>query len=132
MHKPLIVITDDDVVDRLLFRQAIEASGVIADIIEFEDGEELTAFIMDNCEGKLPSVIVLDLNMPRKTGMEVLAFMKKNPGFRLAPVVILSTSSNPVDKTLSKSLGAVEYLVKPRDILGYTDIMDSLNKYLLQ
>jgi CheY-like chemotaxis protein len=130
MHKPLVVIADDDRDDRFLFKEALEDAGVAANIIEFADGEELIDFILSDCRGMSPRVIILDLKMPRQGGIDVLTFFKYSSGFSSPPVVIFTASRNAHDKTMSMSLGAVEYFDKPITFAGYRDVIDSLNKYL--
>ena len=78
-----------------------------------------------------PSLILLDINMPKKNGIEVLEFVKENPGICSTPIVILSTSSDPNDMSKTKTLGATDYIVKPADYMGYIEIVKSLNKYFV-
>jgi CheY-like chemotaxis protein len=128
--KPKIVIADDDLSDRYLINMAFEEAGFDLNIEEFEDGAQLIDFLNDGGKDAPPRFILLDINMPKKTGLDVLEFIKSNPGVCQAPVVMLSTSSDPKDISRSKELGAAEYIVKPVDYLGYVEIARSLKKYL--
>jgi CheY-like chemotaxis protein len=127
-NKPRIVIADDDYSDRYLIRTAFEEVGIDVDIAEYEDGAELIAFLNDGCQANPPCFILLDLNMPKKTGMDVLEYLKENPVCG-APVIVLSTSANQSDIDRSKQLGATDYIIKPVDYDGYLAIVKSLNKY---
>ena len=128
--KPLIVVADDDSGDRLLVKLAFEEAGVDVNIIECENGEELITFITTNCKKVVPKFILLDLNMPKKNGIEVLEFMRSTPTICDIPVYIFSTSSDQKDMDRTKALGADDYIVKPFDYNGYVDIARSLEKYL--
>lgn len=130
MGKPLVIITDDDSSDRFLVKLAFEEAGIAAQIDEFEDGEQLIDFISAKCNGNVPKLILLDINMPKKSGIEVLEFMKENPALCPGPVVMLSTSSDPKDISRSKDLGATDYIVKPSDYTGYLTAVKALNKFL--
>jgi CheY-like chemotaxis protein len=130
MDQPLVIITDDDSSDRLLLKLAFEEVGLKVQLDEFEDGAQLIDFITAGCKGNPPNLILLDINMPKKSGIDVLEHIKKNPAQCVCPIVILSTSSDPGDKTRTKALGAIDYIVKPADYTGYLEIVKSLNKFL--
>lgn len=68
--------------------------------------------------------------MPKKSGMDVLEYLKERPGLLSAPVIVLSTSSNVNDSNKAIELGASEYIIKPSDYAGYIDIVNALSKYL--
>jgi CheY-like chemotaxis protein len=128
--KSMIAIADDDVSDRYLIKLAFEEAGVDVNISEFEDGAELIDYISQGCKSGMPKFLLLDLNMPKRSGMEVLQFMQENPTLCPMPVIVLSTSSDQNDIRKSKELGAVDYITKPSDYSGYVDIVKSLDKYL--
>jgi len=125
-----ILIADDDKSDRFLIRHAIEEGNFPLQIEEVADGEELIQFLDNNCKETVPRFILLDLNMPRKSGFEVLEYMKENPETCPVPVIVLSTSSSPYDISRAKELGAKDYLIKPDDYKGYKEIVQKLNQYL--
>lgn len=129
-NKQLILIADDDAGDRYLVKLALEESGYDLAIREFENGADLIDYMERNCDDELPKFILLDLNMPKKTGMEVLDYMHEKSISCAPPVIVFSTSSDQRDITRSKELGAVDYIVKPPDYAGYVSIAKSLGKYL--
>jgi CheY-like chemotaxis protein len=129
-NKPLIVIADDDASDRFLIKNAFEDAGIDIQIDEYDDGAALIDYATDVCHEQLPRFILLDLNMPKRTGMEVLEFLKDHQELCKVPVIILSTSSEQRDITRATELGAVRYIVKPYDYDGYIEVANSLRSYL--
>jgi CheY-like chemotaxis protein len=79
----------------------------------------------------MPNLIVLDLKMPRKNGFEVLAWLRQRSEPGTLPVVVLSSSEEPSDVENAYNLGAVGYLVKPSSYLSYTQIVRTLNEFLV-
>jgi len=76
-----------------------------------------------------PSVILLDLNLPATDGREILREIKNNASLKTIPVVVLSTSSNPIDIETSYSRGANSYIVKPVDLPAFSHAMQCFNEY---
>jgi CheY-like chemotaxis protein len=130
-NTPRFVITDDDLSDRYLIKTAFEEAKIEAEILEYEDGAELIDFLNNGCKENPPCFILLDLNMPKTTGIEVLEHIKANPTICPVPVIVFSTSSNLNDMIKAKELGAADYIVKPNDYIGYIEIVNVLKKYLL-
>jgi two-component system response regulator len=130
-----IVLADDDEDDRLLAQDAMEAAGASYDCHTVNDGQELLDFLRG--VGKfeatgitsLPSVILLDLNMPILDGRETLRLLKEDPLLSSIPVVILSTSANDEDIQEGYNLGASSYMVKPSEFNTLVDMMRTFNKY---
>src|SRR3954471_887794 len=98
-HLPItILMADDDADDRQLTREALEDARLINDIRFVENGEELLDYLHKRgkfappTEAPRPGLILLDLNMPRKDGREVLKELKQDPELRSIPVVVLTTS----------------------------------------
>lgn len=130
-----IIMADDDEDDRLLAQDALEATGSNYLCHTVADGQELLDYL--RCEGKyvlnetcdLPSVILLDLNMPILDGRETLKQLKNDPLLCSIPVVILSTSADDEDVGKSYRLGASSYMVKPSDFGSLVSMMKSFNAY---
>src|SRR4051812_34185596 len=95
--KTRIALADDDLSDRYLIKMAFEEAGFDPDIEEFENGAELITFLTNGCNGNPPGFILLDINMPKKNGFDVLEFIRNTPGICRAPVIMLSTSSEKSD-----------------------------------
>jgi CheY-like chemotaxis protein len=109
-----IVLADDDADDRLFFTDALSASKIQTVIDTVNDGVELMDYLRQRT-AKLPDLIFLDLNMPRKGGMECLAEIRRDPKLNHLAVAIYSTSSaeKDIDETFIK--GANIYIRKPSD-----------------
>lgn len=130
-----ILMAEDDPDDRLFSREAFEAAHLMNRVIFVEDGEELMDYLL--CRGKysntedcpVPSLILLDLNMPKKDGREALMEIKANPKLRHIPVVVLTTSKAEEDILRSYDLGVSGYITKPVTFERLIDIMKVLGKY---
>jgi len=109
-----ILLADDDEDDRLFFKDAIEAVKVKTKLEMVNDGQQLMDYL--NREGSvLPHVIFLDLNMPRKSGMECLEEIRRDEKLKAIPIAIYSTSSSEKDIHNTLIKGANIYITKPND-----------------
>jgi CheY-like chemotaxis protein len=130
-----ILMADDDSDDRQLTREALEDARLINDIRFVENGEELMDYLHRRgkfappAETPRPGLILLDLNMPRKDGREVLKELKQDPELRSIPVVVLTTSKSDEDIYRSYDLGVNSYIVKPVTFEALVDILQTLEKY---
>ena len=118
-----ILMADDDEEDCFLAKEALSASGQEAVLLTVEDGVELMEFLSVNPR---PDIILLDLNMPRKDGREVLTEIRADASLSGIPVVILSTSGEEEDISFSKGAGADLFLTKPPTFNEWVEIMGSL------
>jgi CheY-like chemotaxis protein len=115
-----ILIADDDEDDRALIGQALAKAGLAAESKFVNDGQEAIdylrlqgAYALQSSDAPRPWLILLDLNMPRKNGREVLAEIRADETLRGIPVVILTTSNDKVDVHSSYALGANSFITKP-------------------
>lgn len=136
MKRIAIVMVDDDEDDRMLFEDAVlDASDIIAGARYSIDGVDLLELL--RCQGKyadaktepLPDLIVLDLNMPRMNGYEVLEAMRSDSLLNNIPVVVMSTSNNDADVKRSYHLGASGFIVKPNTYEGVVETVKALANY---
>jgi CheY-like chemotaxis protein len=137
--KPLtILMADDDEDDRMLTREAMEESRVLNRLYFVEDGVELIAYLngsdkySDRERYPMPSLILLDLNMPKKDGREALKEIKSDPSLRRIPVVILTTSKAEEDMLRGYDLGAASYITKPVTFSALVELMRILGKYWVE
>lgn len=132
---PIILIAEDDDDDYLLVRDAFLELCQTGDLRRVRDGEELLDYLF--CRGRYedpknapwPGIILLDLNMPKKDGREVLAEIKAHPELRRIPVVVLTTSNAPEDILFTYGLGVNSFIRKPSKYGEYVDVMKVFDKY---
>jgi CheY-like chemotaxis protein len=132
---PVILMADDDADDRLLANDALLDCAFEGQVHFVEDGEELVSYLRQR--GKFaaseahprPGLILLDLNMPRKNGREVLREIKADPDLRQIPVVVFTTSKSDTDIAAVYELGANSFVVKPTGYDELVGIMRSLKQY---
>ncbi|WP_215395854.1 response regulator [Rheinheimera oceanensis] len=133
-----ILMADDDEDDRLLTQDALRESRVLNSLYCVEDGVELLEYLRK--EGKYangvpcprPSLILLDLNMPRMDGREALHNIKNDDNLRGIPIVILTTSKQEEDMVRGYNLGAASYITKPVNFEGLVELMRTLGKYWVE
>ena len=112
--KVSILLADDDKEDRFIINDAFETNG-LSDAIDFvEDGEQVLKYLEEVDDARmLPSLIVLDLNMPRLNGTQTLRALKRHFRYQDIPVIIFSTSVNEIEMEECMSIGAAAYFTKP-------------------
>ena len=130
-----ILIADDDEEDRMLTRDALEESRLANPIHFVEDGVELLDFLYrrgryaDEEASPRPGLILLDINMPRMTGLEALRHIKEDPDLRRIPTVILTTSRADEDIIRGYDLGVNSFISKPVTFQGLVSMMRMLGTY---
>ncbi|MCF2947842.1 response regulator [Paraglaciecola aquimarina] len=131
-------MADDDEDDRLLTKDALDESRVLNQLYCVEDGEELLHYLkrqgryQDEDKYPRPSLILLDLNMPKKDGREALKEIKQDPDLKTIPVVILTTSKQEEDMVKGYGLGAASYITKPVNFEGLVSLMKALGRYWIE
>jgi DNA-binding response OmpR family regulator len=129
-QKHSVFIVDDDADDRESIRDAFLANKHQQDYVFMKNGEQLMVHFTD-APAKLPSLILLDLNMPGKDGRDVLKEMKTHKDFNLIPIIVITTSSSAKDREASYRLGANCFLTKPNSFQELVEITDSIAKLWL-
>jgi CheY-like chemotaxis protein len=129
-----ILLVDDSEADVMLTQMAFEEARVANRLHVARDGVEAMEFL--NREGPhrdapTPDVILLDLNMPRMNGLEVLAEIKKEDGLRNIPVIVLTTSQAEADVWRSYNLHANAYIPKPVSLPNFLDVVRSFENFWL-
>jgi two-component system response regulator len=113
-RRNLVYIVDDDPDDRQIILDAFLENNAEMDYIFAEDGGQLMEILQDvDKDSELPSLILLDLNMPGMVGLQALKEIKGNKKFAAIPTIVLTTSTLPMDKKLSYEYGANCFLSKP-------------------
>lgn len=130
-----ILIADDDEEDRMLARDALAESRLANPLYFVCDGVELLDFLYrrdrywDPAASPRPGLILLDLNMPRMSGLEALREIKHDPELRRIPVVVLTTSRADQDIIRSYDLGVNSFISKPVTFEGLVEVMRTLGTY---
>jgi len=131
----VILIVDDDAEDRMLLEEALEENQVKNIRYFVPNGEELMDYLYnrgkysDKEKYSLPGLILLDLNMPKKDGREVLKEIKADSRLRLIPVVVLTTSKAEEDILKTLDLGANGYITKPVSFAALVDLTKTISDY---
>ena len=137
-HAITILVADDDADDRMLTREAFEESRLLNELRFVEDGEEAMDYLKRRNAYRVPEtsprpgLILLDLNMPKKNGHEVLEEIKIDPELRRIPVIIMTTSDVDYDVAQSYDLGANSYITKPVTFDGLVKVVQNINHYWLE
>ncbi len=130
-----ILMADDDEDDHILVRDALAESQLPIDLHIVSNGEELLNYLYnrglysDKSQAPRPGLILLDLNMPKKNGLEVLKDIKTDPILRRIPVIVLSTSNDQQDIYQTYDLGANSFITKPVTFAALVEIMKNIGKY---
>ncbi len=123
-----ILIVEDDVVDQMLLQRAIKGLGISSRLYLVTNGEEALEFLK-NDSNERPSLILLDLNMPKMNGIEFLKAVKIDDSLKMIPVVVLTTSKEEKDIRESFALGIAGYMVKPVDYSKFVEIVKAIASY---
>lgn len=136
MKKPFILVAEDDSDDRFLLKTAFVEMGD-AEVLTFvENGVEVLEYLSaierdGDSEDSYPEIIMLDLNMPKKSGKEVLSELKAHPRFKKIPVVIYTTTKNEQEIRACYELGANTYIVKPASFETLREVVSTIKNYWL-
>lgn len=129
-----ILLVEDSPTDVMLTREAMEQYKVLNPLDIVEDGVDAMDYLKgrgkyEGRERALPGLIILDLNLPRMSGREVLYELKQDPELRNIPVVVLTTSKSEEDVVKSYCLHANCYITKPVDFAKFIDVVRSINEF---
>jgi CheY-like chemotaxis protein len=133
MSRFTVLMAEDDPDDRLILEEAFRELGTSWDLRFVEDGEELMHYLLRSAkytDGKLsprPGLILLDLNMPMKDGLQALIEIKADPDLQEIPVAIWTTSNEREDKIRCQKAGADVFVTKP---VGYAELVNTVRRLL--
>ena len=117
-----IMLIEDNPADVFLVKKALEANNVESDVMHFQDGDQAIRSLLSEGEDhgvQLPDLILLDLNLPCRDGLDVLHAIRSNPRLADIPVAILTSSEAPSDKNRASTIGAVHYIIKPPELASF-------------
>ena len=137
MKNKIILLVEDNPDDEALTIRALKKNNILNQVVVAHDGAEALDFLFGTGEyvnrdiSILPQVVLLDLNLPKLNGLEVLKSIRADDRTRLLPVVILTTSNEDRDRMESYKLGANSYIRKPVNFEQFNDAVQQLGIYWL-
>ncbi len=132
MQKVKILLVEDNEGDIVLTREALEDSRIIGHVDVARDGSAAMRYfdeILRDEHIQLPDMILLDINLPKKNGHEVLQYVKESEELRHIPVIMLTTSSSERDIVESYRHYANCYITKPVDVNNFVDVISHIENY---
>ncbi|MEQ9075199.1 MAG: response regulator [Sandaracinaceae bacterium] len=130
MEKQLkILLVEDDEVDVMNVKRAFDKARIQNPVEVAKDGVHALSLLKDPSFSKERLLVLLDINMPRMNGIELLREIRKDPELHSLPVVVLTTSDDERDKVDAFDLNVAGYLLKPVTFPKFVDILDVLNRY---
>jgi len=127
-----ILLIEDNPGDARLAEEALKDSKVSNELYHVEDGVQAMQFLRQQAgygDVPLPDLVLLDLNLPKKDGREVLAEIKEDPKLRLIPVVVMTTSEAERDLIKSYDLGANAYIIKPINLDCFIEVVRVIENF---
>jgi chemotaxis family two-component system response regulator Rcp1 len=129
-----VLLVEDDPGDVMIAQEALKASKLNSRLTVVPDGMEALAYLRREngyADAERPDLILLDLNLPRKTGHEVLEEVKNDPSLRKIPIVVLTTSQATEDVVRSYDLHANVFVTKPVDFDHFTEVVRQIDDFFL-
>lgn len=131
--KPIeILLVEDNEADVVLIQESLAESKLMNLMQVLGDGEEAMAYLRRKGkygDAKMPGLILLDINMPKKSGLEVLREVKEDPALSYLPIVIMTTSSREEDIVSSYAAGACSYIRKPVEFQRFLEVIKNFELY---
>jgi CheY-like chemotaxis protein len=130
-----ILLVEDNPDDVLLMKWAFSKANLVNPLQVVEDGEQAVAYLSgdgpyaDRSRYPLPVLVLLDLKLPRKSGLEVLHWVRQQPGLKRLRIVVLTSSNQKADINQAHELGANSYLVKPGTLDSLIEMLKTVDLY---
>jgi CheY-like chemotaxis protein len=127
-----VLIVDDDDADTMMIEEALESATVPPTVHRVADGEQALDYLArrgDYADAPRPDLVLLDLNMPRVSGHEVLAKVKSDPTLKTIPIVVLTTSDAGQDILASYRHRANAFVTKPMDLDSFEAVIQLINRF---
>ena len=131
-----VLLVEDNADDVVLMRRSARQAELPCPLAVVNDGERAMAYLAgdgefaDRSVHPIPSLVVLDLRLPRVSGHDVLAWIRGRPEYTTLPVVVLTNSQHPDDVSRAHALGVTEYLVKPLHFRDLVELTRGLRRYV--
>lgn len=129
MADPTVLMVEDNPADVFLMSEAVRHCGVAARVVVMADGEKAIGYV--DRETNPPALIILDINLPKKTGIQVLEHVRATPHYRDVPVVVFTSSQSEPERSRLHALGVSAYLFKSLDLDEFNSIGSVVRQILL-
>jgi CheY-like chemotaxis protein len=127
-----ILLIEDNEGDILLTTEALTDYKLINKVMVIRDGREAINFFSDSTQtGASPFLVLLDINIPKVNGHQILNFIKNSAGYKDTPVIMLTSSSSATDKMLCEKNNAFSYLTKPLDVPDFLKVIRKIENFWL-
>lgn len=130
---PILLLVEDNRADVFLVRRAIEFHHVPVRVVVAQDGEEALQYLERAAagpDGARPGVVLMDINLPKRSGIEILEKVRESPRYQAVPVIMVTTSGDDDDREESARLGATRYFQKPSSYQEYLQIGEMVKEVL--
>jgi CheY-like chemotaxis protein len=130
---PTVFLVEDNAADVDLFRMALADACVDCDLVVFEDGSDLVDYVRRHrgeTDGCMPDLVILDLNLPKIGGLEVLQMIRQEPDYQKVRIAVLSSSPSVRERDKLVSFQISEFITKPPDLDKYLEIGKTVRKLL--
>ncbi|MCC6589580.1 MAG: response regulator [Bryobacterales bacterium] len=127
--KKRIVVIEDNAPDIFLLEEALAQAHVDCDLISLSDGEQARTYLMNSAHGHPPDLLLLDLNLPKLNGRELLELIRRQPALACVPVVVWSSFS---DKRLIEQFGVKYFFTKPCSLDAFVEIGEVIRGILAE
>jgi CheY-like chemotaxis protein len=128
-----ILLVEDNPIDVFVIKEAIKKSGLKINLRVASDGQDALAYLQDLAMSEKPScpaLVLLDLNLPRVTGIEVLRHLRSSSMCSHTPVIVVSSSTADADRSAVRRLGAEAYFQKPKNLAAYMEVTQLIERLL--
>ncbi len=132
-----ILLVEDNPADIKITERALKESAIPVELLVVRDGEEALDYLFQRgahagrSNWRRPDLVLLDLNLPRLSGKEVLQQIRSSPAFRSVPVIVLTTSRRAEDIQETYAAGANTYIEKPNDFVRFVQVLQTIQRYWL-
>jgi chemotaxis family two-component system response regulator Rcp1 len=136
---PVILLVEDSPADVQIMQRALRESGLSVEMIVVHDGQEAVDYLLRSGKydgaasgWRTPSLVLLDLHLPRLSGSEVLRRLRGSEAMRTVPVIVFSTSAAAEDVHEAYAAGANTFIQKPRDFGRFLEVLQTIKSYWLE
>jgi CheY-like chemotaxis protein len=129
-----ILLVEDNPGDVFLLNRALKQTGLECEVVRLPDGAAAVEYVRRRApyeQSPLPDLAMLDMNLPKKDGAEVLEVMRQTPEYANVPVVMISSAASARDRERTTGMGDTRYLTKPMDLEGFLKIGELLKEILM-